>query len=270
VIRGGDRRCAGFLGTKSKPLTQCSDPEIQLALNSWLRHKDWQRLFDACLVLPLKHSFPVFKPLGESRFEPAEPDLRSVLRQILVDAENDPDLPTKVKSQATSSVFDNWLAQGNSAPWATLDEGELLKRLASAPPPEGVAIVAALAKKVQPGSAAAQAVATNEHWLVRLAGHATGLVRGSLTSDTPQDSNDWINELVASVGVLDFWPAHAKPADLAKLNSAPAEAWSGDLGRARRVLRTILAYRNTDIVVNDVVVRPDEFSVVVDDDDDDE
>ena len=44
VVRSGDRRCAGFIGTR-KALAECSEVEIKLAIDSWLRHQDWPRLF---------------------------------------------------------------------------------------------------------------------------------------------------------------------------------------------------------------------------------
>ena len=42
--------------------------------------------------------------------------------------------------------------------------------------------------------------------------------------------------------------------NLEKLRSAPAEAFAGKLGAVRKVLRTILAYRVTDVEIGEVTV----------------
>jgi hypothetical protein len=83
VVRSGDRRCAGFFGTRSKPLQECTEAEIKLAVDSWQRHQDWERLFQACLELPLKFSLPAFATLGQANWEPEAADLQSMYRQIL-------------------------------------------------------------------------------------------------------------------------------------------------------------------------------------------
>lgn len=81
-----------------------------------------------------------------------------------------------------------------------------------------------------------------------------------LTEDTVQDANYWITELASSVGVLESWPGKATPADLERLGAAPAEAWTGKLGAARRVLRTIMAHRITTGTFEPMVVEADEFA----------
>lgn len=261
VVRSGDRRCAGFFGTRSKPLRECSEAEIKLALDSWVRHQDWQRLFHGCLELPLKYSLPAFARLGQSGWEPEFPDLRSVYRQILADAGDEPPSPPKQNQpSATSSVFEQWLAQGTDGEMGKLSEPELVKRLDTATPPEGVTIVAALAAGGTASNSAIEAVKNSPHWLVRLAGHAVGLYPPDLTSDGVQDSNYWITELAAAKGVLDFWPGQATPADLETLSAAPAEAWAGKLGTARKVLRTVMSHRITTGTFEPMIVEVAEFA----------
>ena len=129
----------------------------------------------------------------------------------------------------------------------------------------GTAIVAALATRKPLADASVEFVRQSRHWLVRLAGYATGLLSPDLTQDTVQDSNYWITELAGAAGVLDFWPGKATPADFDKLAAIPPEGWAGRAGAARKVLRTVLAHRNVSIFVEDFTVRPDEYSVVVED-----
>jgi nitrogen fixation protein FixH len=71
-----------------------------------------------------------------------------------------------------------------------------------------------------------------------------------------QDANYWITELAGEAGVLEFWPGKAVQADLERLSAAPAEAWTGKLGAARKVLRSILDYRITAPVdLEEIVVE---------------
>jgi len=258
VVRTGDRRCAGFFGTRSKPIAECTEAEIKLALESWQRHSDRARLFQACLELPLKHSLPGLASLRRSNWEPESPDLKSMFRQVLADA-GDAVPPAPKPPNATSSLFERWLAAGTTGELVKLDSGQLLERLKTAAPPDGVAIVAALAGKKPAGAAAEKAVQESPHWLVRLAGHATGLCRTKLTEDRAQDPNYWITELTSATGLLDFWPGKATPADLEALSSAPAEAWTGKLGAARKVLRTIMSHRITTGTFQPMIVEAAEF-----------
>jgi hypothetical protein len=258
VVRSGDRRCARFFGTKSKPLADCSETEIKLAMDSWLRHQDWQRLFQACLELPLQHSFAVFLRLRQSGWEPEADDLRSAYRQILADIDGQP-VPESKQPKAESPLFEQWLAQGRNGEPARLGEAELLARLEKAAPPDGVGIVAALAAKARPGSTAAEAVRRSPHWPVRLAGYTTGLLQ-DLGRDTVEDPNYWIGELASATCVLEFWPGRATPADLEALSAAPAEAFSGKLGAARKVLRTIMGHRITTGTFEEMVVEASEFA----------
>ena len=243
VVRGGDRRCLPFITRPRKSLQECTPEEIKLALKSCLQHKDWNRLFLACLELPAKYSFPAWDRFRNSRWQPDDAVLASVYKQVLADSAGqtvEPPAPPK----AVSGVFESWLAEGRKAELASASESDLVSRLKTAPPPEAVPLVAALAAKAQRSEAAIQAVAQSEHWLVRLAGLATGLTK-DLARDGQKDSNYWVNELAGTAGVLEFWPGKATPEDLERLKNAPAEAYAGRLGSVRKVLRTIMGYRVT-------------------------
>lgn len=258
VVRGGDRRCLGFFGRR-KPLGECSESEIKLAIESALRHRDWPRLFRAFQELPMKHGFPLLDQFRKSGWEPEQEDLKSLYRAALAESDGKPLPPKPPPAKETSPLFDRWLGEGRAGELAKLSEGELVQRLSSATPPEGVKIVAGLASKVQPGSPAAHAVETSGHWLVRLAGHATGLC-ADMARDEVKDDNYWITELVRATPVLEFWPVKATPADLDKLNAAPREAFSGKYGAVRRVLRLLLAHRVTTPEMEEVVFEAGEFA----------
>ena len=258
VVRSGDRRCLGFFGRR-KRLSECTEEEIELAIDSALRHRDWPRLFHAFQELPMKHGYPLLEYFRKSGWEPEQADLKALYRGVLEESKGTvlPAQPPPPKE--TSPVFEKWLAEGRTGEYSRLGEAELLQRLAEATPPEGVKIAAALATKTAAGSAAARAVEQNPHWLVRLAGHATGLC-ADIIRDPVQDDNYWVNELVRSTALLDFWPVKATPSDLAKLNAAPCEAFTGKHGAIRRVLRLLLAHRVTTPEMTECVFDAGEFS----------
>lgn len=225
VVRSGDRRCLGFFGRR-KPLSECSESEIMFAIESWLTHRDWPRLFQAFQELPLKYGFPLLAEFRASGWEPESDDLKSLYRGVLVASDGQVLSPQPLPAQETSSLFERWLVEGRNGDFSRLSEAELLERLSEAPPPDGVKIVAAWAARNAPGSQAAQAVRNSVHWLVRLAGYATGLC-WDLTQDEVKDDNHWVNTLVGAVPVLELWPAKATPSDLDTLNAAPREAFVG-------------------------------------------
>jgi len=252
VVRSGDRRCASFIGTR-KPLADCSAQEIQLALESWRRHGEWPRYFQACLELPLQHSLTAWPALRGSGWAPDDAALASVLREVLTHAQRaEPTQPQPARQH--SSLFESWLARGATAELAGLDAPALLQRLQSATPPDAVSIVAALARKSS-DTTVQQAVAASPHWLVRLAGQITGLVADPAASD----SNYWVSEIGAGAAVFNFWPTRGTPTDLERLSQLPAEAFLGKLGAARQVLRAILAYRVTAPSIEAVLVEASEF-----------
>lgn len=246
VVRSGDRRCLPFIVRPRKALTECTEAEIKLAIESCLRHKDWDRLFTACMELPLKYSFPALDPLRKSGWEPQSAELKSLYHQLLTDSEGQAAPETRL-SNATSTVFERWLARGAESQFAQASKADLVQRLASVDPPEGVSIVAALAAKGKCSEATVRAVRDSDHWLIRLAGLATGLTK-DLFTEPGKDPNFWVNELAGAAGVLEFWPGKATPADLVRLKTAPPEAFVGKLGAVRKVLRSIMVYRiTTDI-----------------------
>lgn len=253
VVRSGDRRWLPFLVRPRKALSECSEQEIKMALQSCLRHRDWARLFEALLDLPLKYSYPLLDRFRQSGWEPDEPELKRLYRQVLADSQGHAVEPPP-EPKATSSVFEQWLASGQRPELAKLGENELLEKLRRASPPDGVSIVAALAAKPGAGDAVVEAVAKNEQWLIRLAGLATGLTK-DIVKDTADDPNYWVRELAGASGVLEFWPGKATPKDLEKLANAPGAAFAGKLGAARKVLRSIIAYRVTTGVFEQIQVE---------------
>lgn len=257
IIRSGDKRCTAFFGRRKK-LRECNEGEIRLALESALKHKDWPNLFKAFMELPLKYGFPLLHHFRTSGWQPETPEMQSLYRQVLEDAGDSP-LP-EPKARNKSCLFERWLAQGNDPVYANLSESDLLEKLKQADPPEGVSIAAALATKIKPGSPAANSVMTNDHWLVRLAGHAMGFSKDVAGDVSAQDSNYWVNQLVNASGVLNFWPGDAKPADLEALRNAPSESYVGQLGAVRKVLRTLVGSRITTGVFEEMAVEAGEFA----------
>jgi len=241
VYRTGDVRLRGFIaGARgTKPLKDCTPSEIEHFIETHAGRQDWPKLFGGFLDLPLEYGLPLLDRFRVSGWEPDQPDLRSLYREAL--AETDAQ-PAPKKSDATSSVFARWLQDG--AAMNAGSEEELLTRLAAATPPDGVKLVAALAKHPRLSDKAVQAVRTNAHWLVRLAGYAVGLPM-RITESSAQDPNYWVRELAQAEGVLKVWPANATPADLEQLDGVPSEATVGRLGATRRVLRLLIAYRIT-------------------------
>jgi HEAT repeat protein len=254
VVRGGDRRFLGFFGRR-KPLSECSDREIRLAIDTALRHGDWARLFRAFQELPMKYGFPLIEEFRRSGWEPEQADLNALYRGILTESNGESLPPQPPPPRETSSVLETWLAEGRSGEYSRLGEAELVQRLTQATPPEGVKIAAALGGKVTPGSVAARAVENSQHWLVRLAGHALGLCGGELLvrDDVEvRDDNYWVHSLVSSAAVLDFWPAKAAPSDVERFNAAPREAFIGRYGAVCRVLRLLLVHRVTTTEMTEV------------------
>jgi hypothetical protein len=227
-------------------------------MGSWVRHQDWPRLFQACLELPLKYSFAAFSPLRNSGWQPEADDVRSAYRQILADSDGQV-VPATKHQNAESPLTEQWLAQGSEGRLPQASRAELLEGLRAATPPEAVGMVAALAAKAGSGDAAPEAVRQSPHWLVRLAGYTSGLSQG-LTRGTVEASNYWIEELAPAWSVLELWPGRATPADLEALSAAPTEAWTGKLGTARKVLRTIIAHRVTTGTFEELIVKVSEFS----------
>lgn len=240
VVRSGDRRCLGFLGSR-KRLSECDDREISLALQSFLRHEDWPRLFQAFLELPVRYGFHVLRRLRRSGWEPDDPESRSLLRQALAEVQHRV-APIPASRQGSCRAFEAALDRGRTGPLTRLSVEDLVGRLERHPPLDGVSAVAALSARVAPDSRVARRVGRSSHWLVRLAGYATGLCT-DIVRDDVADANEWVRRLAPSRSVLDLWPGRATPVHLEQLSSAPASAWEGGLGAARRLLRLLIARR---------------------------
>ena len=114
-------------------------------------------------------------------------------------------------------------------------------------PIEGVKAVGALASMGNVSQEANAAIAGSKHWLVRLAGHATG-ASIDITHDNADDENLWIWDLVTNESVLEFSSARATPEDVERLNQAPREAFAGRLGGLRRALRCLMVYQVDTLV----------------------
>lgn len=257
IIRSGDRRFQGFFGVR-KPLSECTDEEIRLFVDSGLRHKDWPRLFRAFLEMPLKYGFPLLNHFRTSGWEPEDAELQSVYQKSLQEGQGAVLPDTKPK--ATSSVFERWLNDKEKWKPRELTEARALEQLQSLTPPEAVSLVAAITASPMTKTNVTETVRTSPHWLIRLAGYATGLISLSLTPDEIKDSNYWVRELVGQNSVLEFWPVRAKPADLEALTAAPPEAFVGKLGAARQVLRLLIGHRLTTGSFEEMVIEAAEFA----------
>lgn len=246
VYRSGARQLDGFIGTGderiggTKKLEDCSDDIIQHFIDLRLRHKEWPKLFAAFLRMPLRFGLPLLAHFKSSGWEPDAPDSRSLLRGALAewDANESAAAGSNGAPTATSAVFDRWLREGRARD-VEGGEQQLLDKLRTAAPPEGVRLVAALAASGKAGEVARKAVRESPHWMVRLAGAAVGLTPLGLA--TTPDGNYWMRELTPSYALMDLWPSKATPLDLEALASAPPEAWTGEFGKARRILRLLLA-----------------------------
>jgi hypothetical protein len=260
VIRSGDRRFDGFFGGRKK-LSQCSEREIRLFIQSCLRHQDWPRLFQAFLELPTKYGFPLLDHFRTSQWEPEDAELRSLYRQAMAESQGG-DLSEIKPPTTTSSVFERWLAEGKGEKWNKMSEQDLLGRLNQASFPEGVEIVAALANKVGHKEEAEKAVKNNPNWLVRLAGYETGLIK-DFSGEAGKEDNYWVKELAGMGNVLEFWPVKATPTDLERMAAAPAEAFSGKIGAVRRVLR-LLINRQVEVGVHEeMIIEAEETAAVM-------
>ena len=251
LVNSGDLRCMGFFGAR-KRLPDCTDQEIHIALDSAVRHGDWPRVFQAMLELPLDFTLPLMADLAESGWRPADPDRAALLDRITRDTGVD------AAAAAQSGPLAAWLADGAGPELAAVPAGELLLRLRAADPPEAVRIAAALA--AQEAGGAADAVAAHPHWLVRLAGYLLGLTPLDPGTPPPHEPVLFSRLLLGSRPLMEFWPAHATPADLDALRRAPAETRLGAAGRVRRILEALLTFRITAGSFDPVLIKDGEFA----------
>ena len=251
IVRGGDRRCAGFFSTKSKTLLESSEEEILAAINGFLKHKNYSELFQACLQLPLKYGIRVLERLAKTKWTPDDAELASLYKELVRETAGTV-VPPPRQPSAESALFERWLVEGRAM--AGEGESKLRGMLAGDSPIDGVRAVGALAARGEVSGEAKSAVASSPHWLVRLAGHATGLSL-DITRDKADDDNLWIQDLVTCEDVLEFWPAKATPKDRERLAQAPREAFTGRLGGVRKALQLLMNYQ-IDVLVAKRRVKP--------------
>lgn len=257
IVRSDKRLGLGFFG-KRKPISECTDWEIQLAITAALRSKNWPLLFRAFLDLPLKYGYPLLESFRQSGWNPDEAQFNQLYKQVLSFSQNQ-NAPSNKESNPSCSLFEQWLAKGESAPYTNLSESDLLKRLQSCEPLEGVSLVAALAKRSPSGSRAAQPVQQHSHWLVRLAGYATGLCFDIPLNDMKND-NYWIQKLVDPTGILELWPCKTTRVHLDELRNSPREAWQKKFGAMRNVLQALIDYHIATGVYDEIDFGAGEFS----------
>ena len=256
-LRGGDARCLGFFGSRKK-LSECNEREIQLALQSFRKHGDWPRLFQAFLELPLRHGIPILRELRRSGWLPDDTASHGLLVQALAWTKGQI-VPESRRSVEPCAPLERWLDAGRNGPLSRLDEAELLERLATAPPAEGVSIAAAIAARPAPSFAAQAALSRSPHWLVRLAARLLGVL-SDLTVSVPEEKVQWAAGVAPAYPILDVWPAKCSPAHLETLARAAPDVWEGGLGAARRVLEGLIAYRVTAGSFEELVVEPEDFA----------
>ncbi|NLV40037.1 MAG: hypothetical protein GXY15_02265 [Candidatus Hydrogenedentes bacterium] len=250
LVNSGDLRCMGFFGAR-KRLPDCTDQEIRIALDSAVRHGDWPRIFQALLELPLDFTLPLMGGLAESGWRPADPDRAALFDRITRDTGG-------AGADASGGPLAAWLADGAGPELAAVPAEELLRRLHEADPPEAVRLAAALAARGAEG--AADAVAAHPHWLVRLAGYVAGLTPLDPGAPPPHEPVLFSRMLLGARHLMEFWPAHATPADLDILRRAPAEARLGAAGRVRRILEALLTFRITAGSFDLVLIKDGEFA----------
>ena len=263
IARSGDRRAADFfpkaIGT-TKRLTECSEREIRHGIEVAVRDRNWQELFRMFTQMPLRYGYPLLEEFRASGWEPDEVDQQALWREILREssaangAEEEPEKPT-------SSLFGRWLAEGRAG--SNESEMDLVKRLESVIPPDGVRTVGALSVKRDVSAATRSTVEKHRHWLVRLAGYASGVVPNVFGAK--DDPVYWVREVAGAGAALDFWPVKATPDDIERLDAVPREVWVGKAGQVRQVLRLLMAYRMTLLDVAELEIVADESAVDIED-----
>lgn len=256
-VRSGDRRFDGFF-SGPRELRRCTEKELSIFVEYALRHGNWHRLFKAFLELPLKFGVPLLEHFRTSGWEPEAPEMKSLYRKIL--AQSSEVLPYQAP-EASGSVLVRWLAEGENSKWDRMSDQELVTHLKEVSPPEGVAIVAALAKRGVTKEIAA-VVKSSPHWLVRLAGYLTGIVPDP-GGEAEQEEVFWVRALAGVGGIMEFRPVRATPADVEKLAAAPPEAFLGKPGAVRRVLR-LLVRHHAEVGIHELLdIEADKTAAVV-------
>lgn len=242
VMHSGDRRWDSYLCCFNKDFSQCSDREIRLRLQSYLKRKDWPALFDAVLLLPMKYGFPLIDKIRNSGWRPNQPLLRSLYFQMMIDSQFRTDTFINRPKKESRPLFNRWIEAGNEAKWRDLSEDELLKRIGKAPLSEGVSAVTVLASRPRVSLRARAVVKKNDHWLIRCAGLLTGLTVEEIVKPKEREPVYWEDELSLCVSVLEMWPGEATRADLDVLLIAKVGPYWSRLSAVRKVLCGTIVY----------------------------
>lgn len=263
VVRTGDKRCLAFFGGERKPLIDCTADEISLAIDTALRHKDYDKLFLAFLDLPMRMGFGLLGHFRNSGWEPKDPDVKKMYIQALEDTKDAVFVPS-VQEKEKSSYFESCMAKGNLDEYKNSNPEKLMEGLDNFPSPEeAIAAVTALSGNANPDGELAKKVKDHPNWLVRITAYMTGLCKLESGQGSVKEDNYWINQLIVGSKHLALWPEKATPEDLKELNSAPAEAWIGKIGAMRKVLKGVLTLRTTAPDLKPVTIDAGEFSVTL-------
>jgi hypothetical protein len=263
AARSGDARLVEFLLQKRRSLQECTPEELKEAIAASVQRKDWPRLFADCRLMPLAQALAGWEALAASGWTPPDGQDAALLGLIRTElsGEEGP-LPPPKAPPGTSAVFERWIQEGRKSAASRGGEAAILENLKNAPPQESVALVAALSAQGKPSPAARQAISSHPDWLVRLAGHLTGVtVQEGLQSAAGRDDNYWIRELAGVDGVWTFWPQTATPETLRELEAVPREALRGAAGRPRRLLRAIIAHGITGVELEKFTVAATEGAI---------
>jgi len=265
AARAGDARLLPFVLVPRFSRKECPPEELDEAVASCIRRQDWTRLFSDCRTLPLRHTLPGWQALATSRWQPQDSAECSMLEQITADLKGQTTAQPPPQAPAgTSAVFEKWLTAGRVPEMTKLSEAELVNRLRAATPPDAVPLVSALSALSAVSDATRTLVRDSEHWLVRLAGLITGLTKTLATDPDMKNENVmWVRELAGASGVWSFWPTDATPRHLEDLAAAPPEAWLGETGRARRILRAIIAHSTHAGAYEEDMISPDEGAIEI-------
>ena len=258
ILRSGDRRCLAFFSHR-KLLNECSEQEILRTLRSFHRHRDWSRLFHAFQDLPLRYGLRILHDLARTNWEPESKEERALYRRVLEQARGQLPPPSR-PAASLGAAFEIWIEMGKNPVLAAKDVEELLGELVRAAPPRAVALVSALSDKASPGSEASREILEHHHWLVRLAGHVTGLCI-DFRHDGVDDRVQWVPRVAPEFPILEFQPGDATPALLEELSaSVENDSSKTGLSVARKVLQSVLAHRITVASFEEMIVEIEPFA----------
>jgi hypothetical protein len=249
VAGGGDKRLLPFLRQRRRSLREAPPAERDEVVRHSIERTDWPQLFADCQELPLEHALPGWQALVGAGWVPADAgdaamldQIRDALRPNGATRGQPGELGPAFTPPGTSAVFERWIEAGRrQSDLARLSEPELLARLDRANPPEGMPLVAALAAGGNASAAARERVAGNAHWLIRLAGHVTGLLDAAV-EDPAQEPNQWVRDVGGAGAVWRLWPEDGTPG-LMQSGGGPREAALKPATGPRAIFRAVLGQR---------------------------